>query len=372
VAAPLRVVIAPDSFKGSLDAADVAEAIAAGWRSKRPDDVLELMPLADGGEGTLDALGHGLPEECLRTATVSGPDGKPVQARWLLRPDGTAVVELASAAGLPLLDELDPMGATTRGVGELLRLAVEDPGTRRVMLGLGGSATNDGGTGALVALGARFLDADGNDLPPGGGALARLARVDLSGLVPGPPEGVEYLVDVTSPLLGPHGAAAVFGPQKGATPHQVEELDAALGRLAEILGVSGEEPGSGAAGGTSFGLLACWGGRMVSGSGTVAAVAGLEAAVPAADLVITGEGRFDSQSTRGKVVGNVLTVAAPTPVAIVAGQVAADPQAPAVAAVSLTELAGSARASTADPARWLAAAGSVLAESLPEGLGAAR
>jgi glycerate kinase len=372
MAAPLRVVIAPDSFKGSLDAADVAEAIAAGWRSKRPDDVLELMPLADGGEGTLDALGHGLPEECLRTATVSGPDGKPVQARWLLRPDGTAVVELASAAGLPLLDELDAMGATTRGVGELLRLAVEHPGTRRIMLGLGGSATNDGGAGALVALGARFLDADGDDLPPGGGALVRLARVDLSELVPGPPEGVEYLVDVTSPLLGPHGAAAVFGPQKGATPQQVEELDAALGRLAGTLGVSGEEPGSGAAGGTSFGLLACWGGRMVSGSATVAAVAGLEAAVPGADLVITGEGRFDSQSVRGKVVGNVLTVAAPTPVAIVAGQVAADPRPPAVAAVSLTELAGSARASMADPARWLAAAGTALAERLPEGLGAAR
>ena len=372
MAHPLRVVIAPDSFKGSLDAADVAEAIAAGWRSRRPDDVLELMPLADGGEGTLDALGHGLPEECLRTATVSGPDGKPVQARWLLRPDGTAVVELASAAGLSLLDELDPMGATTRGVGELLRLAVEDPGTRRIMLGLGGSATNDGGTGALVALGARFLDADGNDLPPGGGALARLARADLSELVPSPSEGIEYLVDVTSPLLGPHGAAAVFGPQKGAIPQQVEELDAALGRLAAVLGVSGEEPGSGAAGGTSFGLLACWGGRMVSGSATVAAVAGLEAAVPAADLLITGEGRFDSQSTRGKVVGNVLTVAAPTPVAIVAGQVAADLQPPAVAAVSLTELAGSARASMADPARWLAAAGTALAERLPEGLGAAR
>jgi glycerate kinase len=365
-------VIAPDSFKGSLDAADVAEAIAAGWRGRRPDDVLELMPLADGGEGTLDALGHGLPAECLRKATVSGPDGKPVEARWLLRPDGTAVVELAAAAGLPQLDELDPMGATTRGVGELLRLAVEDPGTRRIMLGLGGSATNDGGTGALVALGVRFLDEDGNDLPPGGGALARLGRVDVSDLVTGPSEGIEYLVDVTSPLLGPHGAAAVFGPQKGATPEQVEELDAALGRLAEVLGMNGEEPGSGAAGGTSFGLLACWGGRMVSGSATVAAAAGLEAAAPTADLVITGEGRFDSQSSRGKVVGNVLTVAARTPVAIVAGQVAADLQPPAVTAVSLTELAGSAQASMADPARWLAAAGSALAERLPEGLGAAR
>ncbi|MCW0215576.1 MAG: glycerate kinase [Pseudonocardia sp.] len=357
----LRVVIAPDSFKGSLDAAAVAEAIAAGWRTRRPDDVLALLPLADGGEGTLEALGHDLPAECLRTATVGGPDGRPVTAHWLLRPDGTAVVELATAAGLPQLDEPDPLGATTHGVGELLALAAADPGTRRIMLGLGGSATTDGGTGALTALGARFLDADGNALPPGGGALARLARVDLSALVEGPPEGVEYLVDVTSPLLGPHGAAAVFGPQKGASPAQVAELDAALARLAQVLGASGDEPGSGAAGGTSFGLLTCWGGRMVSGSATVAEVAGLGAAAPGADLVVTGEGRFDSQSVRGKVVGNVLDVAGRTPVAVVAGQVATDAP-PAVTALSLTALAGSAEASMADPARWLGVAGAALAE----------
>jgi glycerate 2-kinase len=359
----MRVVLAPDSFKGTLGAAEAADALAAGWRLRRPADDLVTLPLADGGEGTLDALGHDVPGAHWRETEVSGPDGRPVRAAWLLLPDGTAVVEMARAAGLPLLTEPDPLGATTRGLGELLAVAVADPAVHRVMLTVGGSATTDGGTGALAALGARFLDADGADLPPGGGALARLARVDLSGLVPPPPGGVQCLVDVTAPLLGPLGAAGQFGPQKGATPAQVAELDAALARLAEHLDGDPDAPGAGAAGGTAFGFAACWGAQFVSGADAVAAAAGLDDALAGADLVVTGEGQFDAQSLRGKVVGALVERArtAGVPVTVVAGRVDADGDLPVAGTLSLTDLAGSAAAAMAEPARWLTEAGRLLA-----------
>jgi glycerate kinase len=359
----MRVVLAPDSFKGTLGAAEAADALAAGWRLRRPDDDLVTLPLADGGEGTLDALGHDVPGADWRETEVSGPDGRPVRAAWLLLPDGTAVVEMARAAGLPLLTEPDPLGATTRGLGELLAVVVADPAVHRVMLTVGGSATTDGGTGALAALGARFLDADGADLPPGGGALARLARVDLGGLVPPPPGGVQCLVDVTAPLLGPLGAAGQFGPQKGATPAQVAELDAALARLAEHLHGDPDAPGAGAAGGTAFGFAACWEAQFVSGADAVAAAAGLDDALAGADLVVTGEGQFDAQSLRGKVVGALVERArtARVPVTVVAGRVDADGDLPVAGTLSLTDLAGSAAAAMAEPARWLTEAGRLLA-----------
>ncbi|HEV7872273.1 MAG TPA: glycerate kinase [Modestobacter sp.] len=359
---PVRVVIAPDSFKGTLGAADAADALAAGWRSERPDDELLTVPLADGGEGTLDALGHDLPESCWRSEPVTGPDGRPVDAAWLLLPDGTAVVEMARAAGLPLLDRPDALDATTRGLGELLAAVVADPAVTRVILTLGGSATTDGGTGALAALGARFLDADGADLTPGGGALSRLDRIDLTGLTPPPPGGVQCLVDVTAPLLGPLGAAGQFGPQKGASPDQVVELDAALARLADLLGGDRDAPGAGAAGGTAYGFAACWGAEFVSGAGAVAAAAGLDDALRGAALVVTGEGQFDAQSLRGKVVGDLVdrARAAAVPVAVVAGRVDAE-NLPVARALSLTELAGSVQGAMADPARWLTEAGVQLA-----------
>jgi glycerate kinase len=365
---PMRVVIAPDSFKGTLDAAAAADALAAGWRSRRPDDELLTLPLADGGEGTLDALGHDLPGSCWRSTPVSGPDGRPVEAAWLLLPDGTAVVEMARAAGLPLLAEPDPLNATTRGLGELLAAAVADPAVSRVMLTLGGSATTDGGTGALAALGARFTDADGARLPPGGGALARLDRVDLSGLTPPPAGGVQCLVDVTAPLLGPLGAAGQFGPQKGASPEQVAELDAALARLAGLLDGDPEAPGAGAAGGTAFGFAACWGAQFVSGADAVAAAAGLDEALAGADLVLTGEGQFDAQSLRGKVVGALVARAgaAGVPVTVVAGRVVAGEELPVARAVALADLAGSAAAAMAEPARWLTEAGARLAGETEE------
>ena len=356
-----RVVFAPDSFKGTLGATEAADALAAGWRRVRPDDDLRTVPLADGGEGTLEALGHDVPCSAWRTEPVAGPDGRPVDAAWLLLPDGTAVVELARAAGLPLLDRLDPLGATTRGLGQLLAVVVGDPAVQRVVLMLGGSCTTDGGTGALTALGARFLDAADTELPPGGAALARLARVDLTGLTPPPPGGVQCLVDVTAPLLGPLGAAGQFGPQKGASPEQVAQLDTALTRLADVLGGDREAPGAGAAGGTAYGFATCWGAGSVSGARAVAETAGLDAALGGAALVVTGEGQFDAQSLRGKVVGHVLerAAAAGVPVAVVAGRVAGT--GPDVRALSLSELAGSVAAAMADPARWLAVAAAALA-----------
>ena len=231
-------------------------------------------------------------------------------------------MELARASGLPLLARPDPMGAQTTGLGELLGRAL-DAGVGRILVGLGGSASTDGGTGALGALGARFLDAAGNPLPPGGGALADLARADLSGLRAPPAGGVTCLTDVTAPLLGPGGAAAVFGPQKGADGPQIARLEKGLARLAETLGGDPAAPGAGAAGGTGYGLAAAWGAVLTPGAAELCRLAGLDRALAGADLVITGEGRFDETSLTGKTCGTVIAAAAAAgvPVAVVAGQV---------------------------------------------------
>ena len=359
----MRVVVAPDSFKGTIGAAGAAAALARGWRAARPADELTCVPLADGGEGTLAVLAAADPAARWHEARVSGPGARPVTARWLELGDRTHVIELASAAGLPQLPEPDPLGAHTAGVGELIGLAL-DAGAQRVTVGLGGSASTDGGSGALRALGAAFRDAAGRELPRGGGALAALAAADLSGLRPPPPGGAACLTDVRAPLLGPAGAAAVFGPQKGATPAQVAALEAGLARLAAVLGGEPARPGAGAAGGTGYGL-ACWGARLLAGSAEVARIAGLDAALAGAGLVITGEGRYDATSGTGKVVGAVRAAArrAGVPVAVVAGLVAGGAEAgpPVHRAVALAALAGGAAPAMADPARWLAQAGRELA-----------
>ena len=261
----MRVVIAPDSFKGSLPAAAAAAALAAGWQAARPGDEVRTVPLADGGEGTLDVLAAAVPAARWEQAQVTGPAGQPVDCPWLVLPDGTAVVELAAASGLPLLSRPDPLGAHTIGLGEVIGCAL-DAGARHLTVALGGSASTDGGTGALAALGARFTGTDGRQLPPGGGALPRLAAVDLTGLRPPPPGGVSCLSDVRAPLLGPAGAAAVFGPQKGARPDQVALLDSGLARLAGLLGGDPAAPGAGAAGGTGYGLAAAWGALIGPGA----------------------------------------------------------------------------------------------------------
>ncbi len=358
----MRIVVAPDSFKGSIGAAEAAAALADGWRAARPGDEVSCLPLADGGEGTLDVLAAAVPAARWHRATVSGPDRDPVAACWLELPGGTAVIELARASGLPLLASPDPLGAHTAGTGELIGRAL-DGGAARIVIGLGGSASTDGGTGALTALGARFADAAGAALPPGGGALGVLASADLSGLRRPPQGGVTCLTDVTAPLLGPRGAAALFGPQKGASPAQVAALDAGLAALAGLLGGDPAAPGAGAAGGTGYGFAAAWGAVIVPGAAELCRVAGLDAALDGAGLVITGEGRYDGTSAEGKVTGAVLAAAAAAgvPAALVAGSIAAPPPAGVWRAVSLARLAGDAAAAQQDPARWLGAAGRLLA-----------
>jgi glycerate kinase len=291
----VRVVIAPDSFKGSLTSLEVASALADGWRAARPDDEVLLAPLADGGEGTLVAIEAAGGWEW-RTVEATDPIGRPVQARWLRSADGTrAVVELAEASGLSRLaaSERDPVGASTRGTGEVLR-AVLDDGIRTVTLGIGGSATTDGGAGILTALGAAVAG-DRIDLT---GLDGRLADVDL-----------RIACDVTNPLLGPTGAAATYGPQKGATPDQVAQLDRALDRYAHwlMLATGHDEratPGAGAAGGTAFGLLSIADRfasiRLVPGVEVVMEETGLREKLDGTDLVITGEGRIDAQTAFGK------------------------------------------------------------------------
>jgi glycerate kinase len=313
----MKIVIAPDSFKESLSAVAVAAAIEAGFREIFPDADYLCVPVADGGEGTVEAMTAATGGTTL-VETVTGPLGRPVAAVWGMTGDGEiAVVEMAAAAGLTLVAaaERDPRLTTTRGVGELVRAAL-DRGCRRFVLGIGGSATNDGGAGLAQALGARLLDGDGRDLPAGGAALARLARIDVSGLDPRLAACVfDVACDVDNPLVGPLGASAIFGPQKGATPAMVAELDAALAHYAAIvardLGVAvAALPGAGAAGGLGAGLVAFLGGRLRPGAEIVTTALGLDAAVADADLVITGEGRIDGQTAHGKTPVGVARVAA--------------------------------------------------------------
>jgi len=365
---PLRVVIAPDSFKGTLAAADAALAISEGWRMVRPDDDIALLPQADGGEGTLAAIASAVPGAVLRSAgPVTGPDGRPTPGYWLELPDGTAVAELAQASGLPLMASPDPLGASTRGLGEVIAAAL-DAGATALVIGLGGSASTDGGAGALAALGMLLLDDDGRPVRDGGGELARVVAIDRTGLRDAPAGGVRLLSDVTAPLLGPAGAAAVYGPQKGADADDIRTLDAALAGFAELLGDGAATPGAGAAGGAGFGFLAAWGARIEAGSQAIATLTGFATQAASADVVVTGEGRFDATSATGKVVGNALALAdeGSARVFVIAGQLDATPVTPggrAVGAISLSELAGSPEAAIADPAGWLRAAGAEAARA---------
>jgi glycerate kinase len=312
----MRIVVAPDSFKGSLSALAVAEAVERGLRAVWPDAEVRKVPIADGGEGTVDALvvatGGRLEER-----TVRGPLGEPVRARWGVLGDGaTAVIEMAAASGLPLVpkERRDPRVTTTYGTGELVRAAL-DAGLTRLVVGIGGSATNDGGTGLARALGVRFLDAAGADLPEGGAALARLARVDTSRIDPRLASvTLTVACDVDNPLTGPRGASAVYGPQKGATPDVVKELDAALGHYAGLAqAATGRDvaslPGAGAAGGLGAGLLFFTPARLRPGVEIVLETTGFEALVEGADLVVTGEGRTDFQTAMGKAPVGVAAVA---------------------------------------------------------------
>ncbi|MCT8951356.1 glycerate kinase [Pseudomonas lundensis] len=324
----MKIVIAPDSFKDSLSAEKVADAIAAGLADVLPHAQLIKCPMADGGEGTVDAIvaaGNGQ----LRREQVQGPLGEPVYANWGWLPETrTAIIEMAEASGLQLvaLEQRDACVSSTYGTGELIKAALE-AGAQRIILAIGGSATNDAGAGALQALGLGLFDAQDRALPHGGLALAQLARIDLQGLDPRLVDvRFEIAADVNNPLCGEQGASAIFGPQKGASPAQVQQLDHALGHFADhcakVLPKDvRDEPGSGAAGGLGFAAKAFFGAQFRAGVDVVAELVNLNEAVQGAALVITGEGRFDAQTLRGKTPFGVARIARSNgvPVVVLAG-----------------------------------------------------
>ena len=331
-AADMRIIIAPDKFKGSLSAVDAAEAIGRGVTRARPDADVVLLPVADGGEGTVAAaVAAGYTRHVV---TVDGPTGEPVEATFAVRGEA-AVIEMAEASGLRILPghRPAPRSATTYGTGQLV-IAALDAGARHIVLGIGGSASTDGGAGLAQALGVRLLDRDGAELARGGAALADLDRIDASGLDPRV-RAAEFTVasDVDNPLVGPQGAAAIYGPQKGAFPDDVAALDAALGRYAEVLrrdvGIAvADVPGAGAAGGLGAGALAFLGAELTSGIGLLLDVVGFSSAVQGASLVITGDGSFDEQTLSGKAPVGVARAAATAGVPVVAlvGRLAVTPE----------------------------------------------
>lgn len=316
----MNILIAPDSFKGSLTSVEVAEALAAGWRRVRPDDTIELAPLADGGEGTLSAV-EAAGGWSRRTARARDPLGRWIDAPWLLSADGaTAVVELAAASGLSRLaeGELDPIGATTHGTGDLVRAAL-DAGVGHIVFGIGGSATTDGGRGILEAIGSRVSASAPDPVVGGPGGAGERLTVDLDGLDPRlAGVSLEVACDVTNPLLGERGAAATYGPQKGASPDQVRELDARNAAWADALEAAAgldarDVPGAGAAGGVGFAML-CLADRFAAfalrqGVELVMESVGFAERLARADLVITGEGRIDAQTAYGKTALGVARLA---------------------------------------------------------------
>lgn len=375
-----RTVIAPDSFKGTASAAEVAAAIRRGWLRARPDDDCVEVPMADGGEGTTAAIAGSVPGARVVIVPVEGPVGAPVDAELVELPDGTWVVELAETSGIALLVGVDHdscFRASTIGLGQAIRYAAEH-GARRVLVGLGSSASTDGGAGMLTALGVRFLDAHGAEIPLGNSGLHALESVDLSGLVRIPPDGLVALTDVVNPLFGELGAAAVFGPQKGAAPEDVPVLEAGLARLTQVLErapeASGDvlalaaEPGSGAAGGTGFGLLAI-GAEISAGAVAVAEAVGLRDLLRGADLIITGEGSFDAQSEAGKVPSLVRKLAQEEGArfGVIAGRVGLEAEerqalsAAGVSILSLSEIAGSGQRAMDETLEWLEVAGERMA-----------
>ncbi len=314
----LRIVVAPDKFKGSLTAPAAADAMARGVRRAVPEAQFVLVPMADGGEGTVEALVTATSGK-VASAAVSDPLGRPVKARFgVLGDRQTVVIEMAAASGLPLLKqgERDPFRTTTFGTGELLNHALSLPGIKRVLIGIGGSATNDGGAGLAQALFYRFYDDEGHQLEPTPNALVRLARIDASRrnrLLDG--KAIDVACDVDNPLIGPRGASAVFGPQKfdparPATHEQIAQLDAFLDHFASIikrdLGVDiAGMPGAGAAGGLGGGLVAFAGARLTPGVELIMDAVGLRAKLAGADLCLTGEGALDASTAGGKVVSGV-------------------------------------------------------------------
>lgn len=312
----MRIVVAPDSFKGSLSSLEVANAMEEGILSVFPDAQVIKVPIADGGEGTTDSLVKATGGRFLKNK-VMGPLGDMVEACWgILGDEQTAVIEMAAASGLTLIakEERNPLITTTYGTGQLI-IAALDQGIRKLIIGIGGSATNDGGAGMARVLGVKFLDSSGNELPSGGAALSNLEKIDCSGLDPRLAETTILVAcDVDNPLCGPRGASAVYGPQKGATPIMIEELDQALKHYSYITKVTtgkdvAERPGAGAAGGLGAGLMIFTSAQVKPGVQIVLEATDFEEKVKHADFVITGEGRTDFQTAHGKAPVGVATLA---------------------------------------------------------------
>lgn len=326
----MRILIAPDSYKNALSALEVAKSLKSGLQKVFQDAEFEILPMADGGEGTVEALIDATQGQMIKTP-VCDPLMRPIESSFGITGDGvTAVIEMASASGIQLITsgERNPWITTTYGTGELI-LAALDRGCRDIILGIGGSATNDCGMGMAAALGVKFLDHAGNSVGPGGGMLAEVTRIDISGLDNRIKETkIMVACDVTNPLTGPDGAAHVYGPQKGADPEMVNKLDSNLKKFSDLimeqLGKDVEQiPGAGAAGGLGAGLIAFLDGELVEGVPVIAAKTGLDEAVAKADIVITGEGGIDFQTQFGKTPYGVAQVAKKhgKPVIAVAGTI---------------------------------------------------
>ena len=329
----MKIVIASDSYKGSLDSSQVNEAMRKGILRVFEDAEIICIPIADGGEGTVDAV-----MTCCGGSycyeMVTGPDGREVIARYGILPDKSAVIEMAAASGLPLVQDVTPdtvMNSTTYGTGQLIASAL-DKGCRKIYIGIGGSATNDGGIGMLQALGVSFLDADNREVGFGGKYLDKIARIDISNLHPRIRE-TELVVmsDVTNPLCGENGAAVVYGPQKGATEEEIAILDKGLARFAELICQMNlpdirNLPGAGAAGGLGGGLVSFLGAEIRPGIKAILEIADFEKSVQWADLILSGEGRIDGQSANGKVVSGIAEIAGKynVPVIAICGSVEKD------------------------------------------------
>ena len=354
-----KILIAPDSFKGSATSAQVAKALADGWKISRPNDEIVIAPFADGGEGTLDCIESVTSDLVRIPISVQGATGIEHQSTWLLVGADTAVIEMATLCGITTLDSLEPLTAHSFGLGQAIKAALADERVNEILIAVGGSASTDAGMGALTALGFKALDADGKELALGGGDLHRLARIESPSGLRKPDRGIKVLVDVQSPMTGPNGAAYIFGPQKGADAAQVEDLDKGLTHFLTVLGVE-DRAGYGAAGGVSGGLAVVLGASIVSGVSTIAELIGLEEKIRVSDCVITGEGSFDDQSYRGKAVGYLLETAKEIerPVMIACG---VNKNAESSSILSLIELAPSVQSAIDESQHWLIECGKVLA-----------
>jgi glycerate kinase len=354
-----KILLVPDSFKGSASSQDVADAVARGWAGVRAGDQILTIAFGDGGEGTLECIAGAVADAQKIEVVAQGADGRDRTTYWLLVNGDTAVIEMAAICGITTLEKLDALGAHSFGLGQVIANALEHPDVREILVAVGGSASTDAGLGALMALGCKAVGADG-DLALGGGGLKDLTQIDLAAEFVAPERGIKILVDVQSPMTGADGAAYIYGPQKGASVGDIEVLDAGLKNFLAVVGAQ-DCAGYGAAGGVSGGLASVLGVQIVSGVETLAHISGLLEKLNDVDCVVTGEGAFDNQSFRGKVVGYVLEQATVCGVEAMAvcgvNKNGADDR-----VISLVELAPSVDDAIKNPAKWLEVAGQQLAE----------